>query len=82
MIVTDLQHIDQQIAMEHSMQQAIDFLHRMNLLDLPDGNVPIEGKRVFAFSSGIGPPTSTRRSSNTIRLVQLVLPSTSRTCLA
>jgi biofilm protein TabA len=49
MIVTDLQHIDQQIPMTHSMQQAIDFLRRTDLLDLPDGNVPVDGKRVFAI---------------------------------
>lgn len=49
MIVTDLQHIDRQIAMTPSMRQAIDFLRRTDLLDLPDGNVTIDGKRVFAI---------------------------------
>jgi len=49
MIVTDLQHIDHQIPMTHSIQHAIDFLRRTDLLDLPDGNVLIEGKRVFAI---------------------------------
>lgn len=49
MIITDLQHIDQQLPMTHSMRQAIDFLRRTDLLDLPDGNVPLEGERVFAI---------------------------------
>jgi len=49
MIVTDLQHIERQLTMTQQMRQAVEFLHRADLLELPDGNVPIDGKRVFAI---------------------------------
>jgi len=49
MIVTDLQLIERQLPMTPQMQQAVEFLRRTDLLDLPDGNVPIDGKRVFAI---------------------------------
>ena len=48
MIVTDLQHIERQLTMTQQMQQAVEFLRRTDLLELPDGNVPIDGKRVYA----------------------------------
>ena len=49
MIVTDLQLIERQLPMTPQMQQAVEFLRRTDLLDLPDGNVPIDEKRVFAI---------------------------------
>lgn len=49
MIITDLQLIDKQILLTPLMRQAIDFLRRPDLPDLPDGNVPIDGKRVYAI---------------------------------
>jgi biofilm protein TabA len=49
MIVTDLQHIERQVPMTPEFGKAIEFLRRTDLLDLPDGNVAIDGKRVFAI---------------------------------
>lgn len=49
MIVTDLKHIERQLTMTQQMQQAVEFLRRGDLLELPDGNVPVDGKRVYAI---------------------------------
>jgi YhcH/YjgK/YiaL family protein len=50
MIVTDLQFIERQLLMTPQMRQAVEFLRRADLLDVPDGTVPINGKRVFAIT--------------------------------
>jgi len=48
-IVTDLHHIDHQVAMTPSLRKAFDFLRERNLHVLPDGRVDIDGDRVFAL---------------------------------
>ena len=48
MIVTDLQCIERQLPMTPQLEQAVEFLRRTDLLDFPDGTVPIDGTRVFA----------------------------------
>lgn len=49
MIIADLDSIEHQAPLTLQFRQAIEFLRRKDLLDLPDGNVPIDGKRVFAI---------------------------------
>jgi len=49
MIVTDLDFVERQVPLSPSFQLAIDFLCRKDLLELPDGNVPLDGTRVFAI---------------------------------
>ncbi len=49
MIVTDMDSVEHQVPENPSFQQAIAFLRRTDLGELPDGNVPIDGKRVFAI---------------------------------
>ncbi len=49
MIVTDMDHIEHQVPANPSFRQAIEFLRRTDLGELPDGNVPIDGKRVYAI---------------------------------
>jgi len=49
MIVTDLKHIDTQVAMTPALRKAIDFLRQRDVLNLPDGRVEIDGDRVFAI---------------------------------
>ena len=49
MIVTDLRHIDRQVAMTPDLRKAIDFLRRHNIYNLLDGKVEIDGDRVFAI---------------------------------
>jgi len=49
MIVTGLDFFERQAPLTPPFQLAADFLRRKDLLDLPDGNVPLEGTRVFAI---------------------------------
>ncbi len=49
MIVTDLEHMERQLPGTSSFRLAVEFLRRTDLLDLPDGNVPLDEKRVFAI---------------------------------
>lgn len=49
MLVTDLNHIEQQIATTPSLKKAIEFLKRPDLESLPDGRVEVDGDRVFAL---------------------------------
>jgi biofilm protein TabA len=49
MIVSDLDHIDHQIASTPSLRKAFTFLRTHNLHGLPDGRVEIDGDRVFAL---------------------------------
>jgi len=49
MIIADLDSIEHQAPMTPEFRQAIEFLRRKDLPDLPDGTVPIDGTRVFAI---------------------------------
>jgi biofilm protein TabA len=49
MIVSDLNHIDHQVPMTPSLRKAFDFLRKMNIHELSDGRVEIDGDRVFAL---------------------------------
>ena len=49
MIVTDLNHIEQQVLMTHALKKAIDFLRRLDVDGLTDGKAEIEGEDVFAI---------------------------------
>ena len=49
MIVTDLNAFEHQVPLTPSFRLAAEFLRRKDLLELPDGNVPLDGKRVFAI---------------------------------
>ena len=49
MIVTDLNHIEQQVLMTHALKKAIDFLRRLDIDGLTDGKVEIDGEDVFAI---------------------------------
>jgi len=49
MIVTDLKHVDHQIAMTPALGKAIAFLRCPDLHTLADGKVEIDGDRVFAI---------------------------------
>jgi biofilm protein TabA len=49
MIATDLSHIERQLALTPLLRQAVDFLRRSDLVDLPDGNIAIDGDRVYAI---------------------------------
>jgi len=49
MIVADLESIRHQLPQTPELLQAIEFLHRKDLLELPDGQIPIDDKRVFAI---------------------------------
>lgn len=49
MIVADLDTIEHQMPLTPGLQQAIAFLRRPDLADLPDGTVAIDGARVFAI---------------------------------
>ncbi|MBI5034766.1 MAG: YhcH/YjgK/YiaL family protein [Chloroflexi bacterium] len=49
MIITDLEHAHEQIAPTPSFEKALAFLRRNDLATLPDGNIEIDGKRVFAM---------------------------------
>ena len=49
MIVADLDTIEHQIMLTPEFRQALAFLHRKDLLDLPDGKMAIDGTRVYAI---------------------------------
>jgi len=49
MIVSDLDHLDHQIAGTPGLQKAFAFLRSPDTHCLPDGRVEIEGERVFAL---------------------------------
>ncbi len=49
MTVIDLDFAEHQLPQTPSFRLAIDFLRRKDLPDLPDGTVPLDGKRVFAI---------------------------------
>jgi len=49
MLVTDLEHINQQIAMTSRMQKTLDYLRGGDWRGLPDGKVQIDGDAVYAL---------------------------------
>ncbi len=49
MLVTDLTFAEHQLPKTPFFRLAIDFLRRNDLADLRDGNVPLDGKQVFAI---------------------------------
>ncbi len=49
MLISDLDHIDHQIALTPGLQKALTFLRRRHLHSLPDGRVEIERDHVFAL---------------------------------
>ncbi len=49
MIVTDLEHIEQQAQLTPSLTKAIAFLRKRDIRDLADGKVEIDGDRVYAI---------------------------------
>jgi YhcH/YjgK/YiaL family protein len=49
MIVTDLEHIEQQVLKTPALKKALDFLRRLDVDGLTDGKVEIDGEDVFAM---------------------------------
>ncbi len=49
MIVSDLEHIGQQAVMTPRLRQAIAFLRRRDIHELPDGRVELDGDRLYAI---------------------------------
>ena len=49
MVVSDLQHIEHQIAMTPALRAALAFLRRPDVRSLPDGKTVIDGERIFAL---------------------------------
>ena len=52
MIVTDLNHAEQQVSMTPALKKAIDFLRRPDIDGLTEGKVAIDGENVFAMVQG------------------------------
>jgi biofilm protein TabA len=49
MIVTDLEHAQQQVALTPALQKALTFLRQAGSSSLPDGRVEIDGEQVYAL---------------------------------
>jgi biofilm protein TabA len=49
MLVSDLDHLDHQVALTSSFQKALAFLRSDTIRGLPDGRAEIDGNRVFAL---------------------------------
>jgi len=49
MVVSDLDHLDHQIAGTPGLRKAFAFLRSLDAHSLPDGRVEIDGERVFAL---------------------------------
>lgn len=49
MIVTDLGNIEHQLQMTPALREAIAFLRRENLEELPDGRMDLDGDQAFAI---------------------------------
>src|SRR5574337_297915 len=49
MIISSLDHIEQQHPSAPLLKKAVGFLRSPGLADLPDGKMPIDGDRVFAI---------------------------------
>jgi biofilm protein TabA len=51
MILANLEHLSQQVVLTPNMEKAIHFLRRSDVALLPDGQVAIDGDKVFAIVS-------------------------------
>ncbi len=49
MIVTDLEHLNDQIPASPRLQSAWEFLMKSRLQDLPDGRIEIDGEHLYAL---------------------------------
>jgi len=49
MIVTDLEHMAEQVKLTPGMQKALDFIRSAQGKDLADGTIPIDGDKVYAM---------------------------------
>jgi biofilm protein TabA len=49
MVVTDLEHVQEQLALTPSLQKAIDFLERTRGQELADGREEVDGDKVYAL---------------------------------
>ncbi len=49
MIVSDVNHVEQQVLMSPGLKKAFDFLGRLDAQGLTDGKVEIDGENVFAL---------------------------------
>ncbi len=49
MIITDIDHINRQIAMAPILKKALSFLGRPDIQNLDDGKIEIDGARAFAI---------------------------------
>ncbi len=49
MIVTDVNHVEQQVLMTPGLKKAFDFIGRLDVQGLTDGKVEIDGENVFAL---------------------------------
>ena len=49
MIITDIKHIEHQVSMTVFFNKAIEFLRRLDIRNLADGRVDIDGQHVFAL---------------------------------
>lgn len=49
MVVTDLAHMAEQVAMTPNMKKALEFIHKSRGKEVADGRVEIDGDKVFAM---------------------------------
>lgn len=49
MVVTDLNHVDQQVSMTDNLAKAMDFLRQLDTDRVAEGRVDIDGEEVFAL---------------------------------
>ncbi len=49
MLVTDIKHIEHKLSMTAALWKAIEFLRRLDIRNLADGRVDIDGQHVFAL---------------------------------
>jgi biofilm protein TabA len=62
MITTDIDHLEEQVAMTPAMRQAVDWLKSVWGQELPDGRVEIDGTTVYALvQSYTGKPVDAPR---------------------
>lgn len=62
MITTDVEHLEEQVAMTPAMRQAVDWLQANWGQELPDGRVEIDGTTVYALvQSYTGKPAEAPR---------------------